>query len=608
VRFLQHVYGRVSRGYHGDTPGYQVAALSTELGQRADVLQCLNRLSFYRFRARDGAGPTRYSFFRPAPDLLAVGQVRMTRDLTGAAASFAHHFVCEEAEFLRAKCSPVQLVRQLPFLGSESDLPEERALGQILLPELAPEHTAESERPRALAIVDRVFAGERLRVPLLVIPDGELWPLLETFFGMLPRAEAANVSFSTLFEESSEFVDSFRLVTVPGEAHARRVPDVCEILNLEEPHCVAPGHELSAFWRRHPAHGEALSDLVNWLRHGFPPEGAVGVGALAQTGREFRGVIDRLGLTAIYPYLLADAADLAAYWQGGSPLPYSVFREAIWAQPQERLPVVFAFTRRVNASAFKEEALLDVARQLAAGTASPDCFILVDRSGLKADFYRTCTSHLALGEIQVLSDRLAGLHGYDGELDRSVVDQLLDQEISERNSVIWEWVRHNPRCGRLGRAAVAVALGLSARPPALPWLGEFPLGIKDCEVLVPWAWSNAIRAGVQLPAAVRGVFSPVSREVVFRLLCDRTNTLDADAATACLLAVRTHPSFDERDEGRLIEIVDRHPNPRRVASRLVNILEHDQVGSSRLRDELREVIRRHGVGPWLGRWFKQGGA
>ena len=311
----------------------------------------------------------------------------MTCDLTGAAASFAHHFVCAEEEFLRARCSPVQLIRQWPFLGGENDLPEDRELNPSALPELMP---CSPTRPRAASRPGPPRPGFRGRPPAGPPVDHgrrRAWPLLETLYAMLPRAEAAQLSFSTLFGECSQFVDWFRLVTVPDEAQRRRLPYVFEGLTPTDLHPVAPGHDLGVFWCHRAARGRPAGPRQR------PP-----ARASRRWGGPDRGLVARRPRIPRRHRSAGDHGDLPALARRRGPsggvlaerIAAALFRPArVDLGPSAR-----AAPRRLRARARSTPrrsggpALRDVGEQrLAAGTASPDCFTLVDRSGLKAEFY-----------------------------------------------------------------------------------------------------------------------------------------------------------------------------------------------------------------------------
>src|SRR2546423_7544855 len=88
MRFYQHVYGRVARGYRSGSPGYQLAALSEALADRQEMAEKLNKFSFFNLRGGKGT-EARYSFYRPAEGFLSFGCSRLARDRSGAIGSFA---------------------------------------------------------------------------------------------------------------------------------------------------------------------------------------------------------------------------------------------------------------------------------------------------------------------------------------------------------------------------------------------------------------------------------------------------------------------------------------------------------------------------------------
>lgn len=603
MRLLQHVYGRVSRGFEGSMPGYQLAALSPELRPGREILECLNRLSFCRAGSGSGAGSPRQSFFRAGPGFLAVGQVQVASDLSGATGSLAHHYVFSEEEFVRSGCSPVHLLRHLRFFSKEGDLPEERELApKEWVPSLPPD-TGEAERERALKLVARIFGGDRLRVPLLVLPEEELWPLLDATFGLLPRSLAAELSFSTLFVDCSEFIMHYRLVSVPDLSPSQRLPQVLEPFPPDAIDAIRDRHELSEFWRQHPANGKDLLALANSLRYGPAPGEPGHPPPPLATGSDFRQVIERLQLARpLYPLLLTAETALATYWNSGSPLPWSELEEAVWKEPETSLPVFARFLRRTDAGTLREDSLLDIGRRLASGRAEAHAFLAILEAGLAKEFYATCARRLEADELMSLAERLGVLHGYGGEVHRTLVERLLGDGIPDSDSPrVWSWMRRNAAGDGLIRAAVAVDDGWSSRLPELPDLAKFGLGDEGFECLVPWMWNRVARTEAGLAAVIGSLFRTRGHAVLWAVVTRRAARLGGDDLAGILAMILKQPFVSAGDESIALELVQSHPSPRRVASRLLKKLEREKVDSPALVRRLEEVIRRHGLRAWLSR-------
>ena len=338
MKFYQHIYGRVAKGYGTEYSGYQLAALTDSLADHSNLISKLNRYSF--FHPCDGEGnDERHSFYSPVPGWLAFGCSRLVRDATDSIGSFAHHYVCDERDFLEAKLSPVALLKSLPFIRSEDEIGSNRSLPVYELNGVEPLPGMPEWRSVALSLIDTYLGESVLVVPMMVLRETETWDLLAELFALLPQLEASRLSFSTLFKDATDHVDEFRLVFVPDQSVVPRDAQVYRVLDpgpehqpFETPARPVP---LTAFWRSTEAAGPVLLNLINLLRQS-PEQPADSDSALESLpkllacGRSFRDAIESLKVTEIYSLLVRRAKWLAAYGRAGKELPVNTVCAAVW--------------------------------------------------------------------------------------------------------------------------------------------------------------------------------------------------------------------------------------------------------------------------------------
>jgi hypothetical protein len=319
MRLLQHVYGRVGRGFESKSAGYQLAAISAQLRSESPLIEALNGLAFYTPR-QAGA---RFSFSPPMPGWLAFGRACLAKDATGAVGSFAHQLVCAEQEFLTSCVQPWTLLQSQRFLGSEADLPENRLLDPIDAPPPGPVDAPEDGScrgidagladshevtPFCLKLLDRVLAGGPRRI-LVVCSDAALGHVLLPLFALLPRAEAAKLSFSTLFVRAMEHLGKFRLVFVPNEGDIPSEPNLFDVLHAEagtnrpSEGDVSYRHSLTRLYAQAPEKRDLLRGFIDGVRGHAEPKPAgrdeACLQSLLELGPEFHQCMVELGVPVV---------------------------------------------------------------------------------------------------------------------------------------------------------------------------------------------------------------------------------------------------------------------------------------------------------------------
>jgi hypothetical protein len=332
MHFFQHVYARVSKGVHDSFPGYQLAAVSDGIAGDADLIGRLNRFSFLDYGGGKGTA-VRYGFFRFKDAYVAFGASRFARDLSGSIGAFTHNLVLRREEFLDREFSPVDVFASFPFLKSESELSERR------LPEVDFETTghsfSEKWKPLAFSLVDTILGESTPVVPMVILPEQDMWDLLALVFHMLPRVEASRLSFSSLFVNAIDFIDGFKLVFIPDKSV---VPSGTQIFRIIDPAGNIRRTEqvpLRSLWERHWDRGESFLRLAHVLRH--HPERKDEVlpllSPLASIGPDFRLSVEQLKLPALYEALFLKAEWIVPYWRAGAGLAYGVVADMIWKDP-----------------------------------------------------------------------------------------------------------------------------------------------------------------------------------------------------------------------------------------------------------------------------------
>jgi hypothetical protein len=440
MKFYQHIYGRVARGYRTSYSGYQVAALTDSLLDHSSLISKLNRYSF--FHACEGEGNNeRYSFYSPVAGWLAFGCSRLVRDATGSIGSFAHHYLCDERDFLEAKLSPLALLKSLPFIKSEDEIGSSRSLPVYELSGVEPSPGVPEWRAFALSLIDTYLGESVLVVPMVVLREAETWDLLAELFALLPQLEASRLSFSTLFKDATDFVDEFRLVFVPDQSIVSRNVQIYRVLDPgpERKTFEAPSRPVpfTAFWRSTEATAPALITLINLLRQSSERPANMDMAAellpkLLGSGPLFRDTIESLGVTEIYSLLVRQAKWLVAYGRAGKALD----TEAVCAAVRGNASPAFAYLLPA----------LDAADQLQQGSLSTaffeslarhvvarrDDLFLVQQIAEAGWFARFCeiishSERLTDRELELLAEQLCDKPYYSGELHQVIARKLLNE-------------------------------------------------------------------------------------------------------------------------------------------------------------------------------------
>lgn len=428
MRLLQHVYGRVARGYRGGTEGFQLAALSDGLAGRGDVVDEMNRLSFFNFRGGDGH-QARYSWFRPSDDYVAFGRSLLAVDRTGSSGSFAHHYVCETCEFLRSRLSPVDMLRALPFYSRESDLPDDRSLPEIEIDDSNRETDLPEPCPLALRLVDMFMAWSGPTIPMVILPEDDTWPVLKDIFRILPQLESSYLSFSTLFVAASDYAGRFRAVFVPDRQY---VPTGSYLFTPIAPADIEAAQTrpaaLTEFWRRQPSKGPSLLRLANVLRSetGDPAEMERIVPELLATGQPFRAGIESLQVPGLMEVLLSRADWLTQYWRVGAPLTYHQLAEPLWRSPEACVPTLLAATTDLREDAVRDAVLEGLGQRIADERLGLAMLELLQANGLLTRFYEVTAARLTTGSLCRLARRLRGQAYYRNHLHHAVARRILD--------------------------------------------------------------------------------------------------------------------------------------------------------------------------------------
>lgn len=570
VTFYQHVFGRVARGREGASGGHQVAALSCELQPLTDVVARLNRLSFYTYRGSDIL--PRYSFVRPADGWLALGRVVMATDRSGKRGAFAHHFVCAERDFVRSTLLPADLLRRLPFLSSEQELGEDRVLPPVEVDGDEPRHTVGPVPPRVLHLLDRLLSDDRLHVPLATLTDQEFWPFLSAVHGLLPRAEIASLTFSTLFCQCAEFVEDYRLVTVPTRSFAQGLPDVLEVLDLDASP-LGPEHPLTQFARQHAAAVPLLLTLINGLRHDGPPATNDQLRTLVACGRDFREVVERLAVPGVLPWLMTDLAMFDTYWNAGRPLAYHELRDALWHRPAECLPVFLQFLARLENGELHGALWAELTQRMIANSEadSNTFWSQLTQTRLRDVFLQWCGDRLPPSDLARFTQRLRGMPGYRGGLHRIVARRLVSR--GEFDAADWQWLSQERDLDRLADAVVTWREALNApRSDSIDW-GRFELGVEDWRGFVHWAWNDGLRARIEPTQLVQKLQAPGRELPVVMMAAQWAMRLDADSAAGFLATLITMSAPSPAVEQYVLELIERQPNARVLAESLSKQLE-----------------------------------
>lgn len=441
MEFYQHIYGRVAKGYRSSYAGYQLAALTDSVIDNAELIERLNRFSFFHKHDRQGGGE-RYSFYRPVLGYLAFGCSRLVKDRTGAVGSFCHNFLCKESDFIASGASPITLLKRLPFIKSEEALGDNRSLEPYILD--APAETADTQkwRPLALSLLDTYLGESILVFPMVVLDEQSTWDLLHEIFALQPRLEASRLSFSTLFKGAADFIEVFRLVFVPDRKAAQGDEQVFRILEPRPDSDLAalnpaPPVPFTVFWRKAPDQAPLLIRFIDTLRRSqdgledaalLLPE-LLGLNRSFETEmpKLFREAVESLAVPHVYELLARNSDWLRRYREGGGLLDYARLREVVWGAPYERLIPTLNATVQLRIQDLRVSILEDLARRVISGSVSLDLLkLLQDHDHLKTFYELTCNyRNLSIRDIQRLAERVRGNGSYSGQYHFSVARYAL---------------------------------------------------------------------------------------------------------------------------------------------------------------------------------------
>jgi hypothetical protein len=505
MKFFQHVYGRVSKGYRRGLQGYQLAALTDELAERLELVERLNRFSFFNLRNGTGA-EERFSFYRPVAGFLAFGCSRLARDRSGSTGWFAHHYVCDEESFLNSSISPPRVLQQLTWLKNEIELPANRSLQAIEFPSNEQHGVAAGEmtlasatiRPFALQILDMLMGKPLPVVPLVVATDEETWPILSELFSLAPRLEAASLSFSTLFADATDFIEAFRLVFVPDEKHVPSGTYVYRVAKAGTTFNPPPPPLLfTSIWRKHETKAPTLVRFINCMRQPKPEldEAAALLQELLAIGKDFRDCVESLRLQ-IYDVVLRDEKWIVAYARAGSSIHYREISTSLWKDPEKNLVPLLKASAELAVPELAEQALEDLAIKLAAGHVDTSIFTELHKANCLQMFYQVTTRSLSPVALIELIDRIKNQHFYDNELHRilghlSLVRILSDDRDKWIDQLRWLHDEHDVRTAdSFVDAVVGVGVWVNNKRSNQFWLRAYELSSSDYLILLENIWTH----------------------------------------------------------------------------------------------------------------------
>lgn len=467
MKFYQHIYGRVAKGYQASYSGYQIAALTDSLADQQELLRKLNRYSF--FHRYEGEGnKERYSFYRPAPGLLVFGCSRMVKDATGSVGSFAHNFICEENDFLKAEVSPIALLKALPFVASEDQIGSARSLPIYPLDSVAQAPGAPEWRQFAHSLIDTYLGESVLVIPMVVLGAAEMWGLLTELFARLSPGLAARLSFSTLFKDATDYVEEFRLVFVPDQKTVPRDAQIYRVLD--------PGPERVASITPSPTPytkcldklGEKYPEFILYInkierapdepaqvdeaaRH-WPPLLEPRVAKPVREAIEFLVERKNLDIRPVYASLVRNCSTdlLVAYGRAGEGLESQVLRAAVWAEAEAYLLPALEAAQQLQQWSLCTAFLEDLARHLATDATGLSLVRQLARAGYLNDFFEAVNNSTRLTEREqtVVAERLRSEPHYDGQIHWAIARKLLrklaesGREGTRRSA---EWLRDESR-------------------------------------------------------------------------------------------------------------------------------------------------------------------
>jgi hypothetical protein len=538
MQFYQHIYGRVAKGYRSGSPGYQLAALDESLIDRQDMIDTMNKLSFFNLRDVQG-GEARYSFYRPADGFLAFGCSRLARDRTGAIGSFAHHFVCTESDFVHSQISPAVVLQYLvtnsKFLENEAQLPSQRTLSPV---EFEPSVTI-GRNPNlqsAACKVANLFLDKSERtIPLIVTSDAVAWELLGEVFSLLPQLEAARVSFSTLFTEASTFVNNFRLVFIPDRKYLPSDTYNYTILEPPNQNIARPQSPVALikFWFEAPEAYPAMLRLTHILRHQLNEvdEGESLFAELISHGKSFRDCIEMLEAPRVFELVLRKKDWIVCYAHSGSSLKYEDLSTSVWEHREKYLPELLAALPDVGQQRLTDDLLLDVARHIIKDEV--DLNVLGQLVSRELDHFFELTSLLSIDDRCRLAEKLKAGRFYASQLHNKIARYMV-AAITEGHKESWfkisRWLLQEENVlwsQPFARVALDLARWLAGDTEVAPRVREHRMTEAQYNELVDALWAVAISRRLTADTfdslAYHGDHRPAYYAFLLRRLSDSTS-------------------------------------------------------------------------------------
>jgi hypothetical protein len=579
MELYQHIYGRVARGYRTSYSGYQLAALTDSLIDNAELIERLNRFSFFHKHDGQGSGE-RYSFYRPVLGYMAFGCSRLVKDPTGAVGSFCHNFVCKESDFIASGASPITLLRRLPFIRSEEELGANRSLDAYVLD--TPAETADTQkwRPFALSLLDTYLGESILVFPMVVLGEDSTWDLLHEIFSLLPRLEASRFSFSTLFKGATDFIEVFRLLFVPDRKAAQGDEQVFRILEPGPESDLAalnpaPHVPFTDFWRKAPGQAPLLIRFIDTLRHSqdglddatllVPDLLGINRSFGQEMPRLFREAVESLAVPHVYELLSQNSDWLRRYREGGGPLDYVRLREAVWGNPYERLIPTLNAALQMRLQDLMVSLLQDLARRVISGSVSLSLLqSLQDHDHLKSFYDVTCNYRtLSIRDIQRLAERVRDNPFYSGQYHYAVARYALLEfggDDSNRAAQAADWITQESQ-NHADPFFIAVSdlfkwYSLSPKKRPAYKLSNYVLNsVQKYDLILSLAWG--MTRPYELRDRIRMVSHPHHRERFITFCSDRLRGLEFSDQRDFLGVLAQEMNPYGHENAPLIEVIRR---------------------------------------------------
>ena len=536
MQFYQHVYGRVSRGYKGKSPGYQLAALSDEIDKEKALIESLN---YFSFNNKPGGKEemTRYSFYRPEKKYLGFGASNYSKDLSGSIGSFAHNYICKEEEFFANTVSPVDILKSLSFILNEQELPSNRSLPVQRLDLKEKFQVSGIWRPFAIQLMDVYLGKSPLRVPMVIVPENDMWDILAELFSLLPCFEASLLNFSTLFIDSNNFLDGFRLVFVPSQNELPSQTNLYQIIVPNETSIQLPKPTpLASFWKKDQDDAMDVINFINMVRH-MPDkinETYQNISHFLAKGKMFRDCIEFLRVSGVIEIILSKPDYIVAFWQSGRPVEYNNISKILWKSPQKYLSSVLLAISQLNQMNIREEMLMDFTNRLISNQISIHLMDTLRETNNLQVFYDVAIRKLEINSLSNLAIKLNELTYYKKEIHCDIADKTVDYLQSD-NKLKWEeygsWLKNESK----NECKDALNSYLKAVSDLVIWrkhsgyfrLDRYPLLQKiHYEKLLETTWSIGNRHNTSLSDLIEKIYHHNFKRKYFQFILEKLNEYD----------------------------------------------------------------------------------